>query len=31
MAANPTMVQCIHCKHGKFMQWMKNPTTLAFG
>lgn len=20
-----TMIQCIHCKHGKFMQWMKNP------
>ncbi|MCM1108789.1 MAG: hypothetical protein NC388_07015 [Clostridium sp.] len=19
------MTQCIHCKHGKFMQWMKNP------
>lgn len=19
------MAQCIRCKHGKFMQWMKNP------
>ena len=25
MASNPNMIQCIHCKHGKFMQWMKNP------
>ena len=23
--ANNKMIQCIHCKHGKFMQWMKNP------
>lgn len=20
-----TMVQCIQCKHGRYMQWMKNP------
>lgn len=19
------MIQCIHCKHGRFMQWMNNP------
>ncbi|MBO5180876.1 MAG: hypothetical protein J6B92_03175 [Paraprevotella sp.] len=19
------MIQCIHCKNGRFMQWMKNP------
>lgn len=19
------MVKCINCKHGKYMQWMKNP------
>ncbi len=25
MAYTPTMIQCIHCKYGKFMQWMKNP------
>lgn len=23
--ASQTMIQCIHCKHGTFMQWMKNP------
>ena len=23
--ANNKMIQSIHCKHGKFMQWMKNP------
>jgi len=25
MAANTRMIQCIRCKHGKYMQWMKNP------
>lgn len=26
MASNKvTMIQCMNCKHGKFMQWMKNP------
>ncbi|MBQ1973898.1 MAG: hypothetical protein II222_06145 [Paraprevotella sp.] len=19
------MIQCINCKHGRYMQWMKNP------
>lgn len=26
MAVNKDkMVRCLDCKHGKFMQWMKNP------
>ncbi len=25
MAANDNMVTCLQCKHGRFMQWMKNP------
>lgn len=25
MATANQMIQCIHCKHGKYMQWMKNP------
>ena len=22
---NSGMIQCINCKHGRFMQWMNNP------
>lgn len=25
MATYGRMVQCIHCTHGHFMQWMRNP------
>lgn len=25
MASNNRMIQCLHCKHGRYMQWMKNP------
>lgn len=24
-AGKDKMVKCINCKHGKYMQWMKNP------
>lgn len=25
MASAKTMIKCYDCKHGKYMQWMKNP------
>ncbi len=25
MAGKDKMVKCYDCKHGKYMQWMKNP------
>ena len=25
MAGKDKMVKCFECKHGRYMQWMKNP------